>query len=153
MAALRECLIHTYGDLANPTWHFVTEMAARQPYADVLRTLRANGEVTDDTDVNCDVSFTYIARRKRYLTVRLSMVGPYAAILSSGEDGHGPFQVISKPDQCVDASERMIFDVVDQRGFEILSRGELRAGTPITLRETGQASTVYAAFFEPDGHI
>ncbi|GAA2208749.1 hypothetical protein GCM10009850_042070 [Nonomuraea monospora] len=153
LAALRDCLARAYGDLDHPTWHFVTEMAARQPYADVLRRLRADGEVTDDTDVNCDVSFTYLARRRRYLTVRLSMVGPYAAILSSGADGLGPFQVISTRDQCADASEQAIFDLVSRSGFVILSREELQERMPISLRETGRPSTVYAAFFEPDGHI
>jgi hypothetical protein len=153
LGAFRECLLRSYGDLADPKRHFVGEVVARQPYADILTGLAESGEVNDDTDVNCDVSFTYIARRRRYLTVRLSMVGPYAAILSSGADGLSPFHVISARDQCEDASEQAVFDLIDESGFKILSDGELREKVPIRLRKGGPVSTIYAAFFEPDGRI
>ncbi|MEV0144920.1 MULTISPECIES: hypothetical protein [unclassified Nonomuraea] len=129
----------------------MSDAMRRDPYAGILRTLASTADVVDDTDVNCDVSFVYIARYESCLTIRLSMVGPYATVMSSGADGLGPLKVLSTSAQCENDSEASVLDILNENGFKVLSAEELRLRVPLRLCEEDSSCTLYSALFEAEG--
>ncbi|WP_127933410.1 hypothetical protein [Nonomuraea polychroma] len=150
LADYLEFLTRSYGDLDDPKWFFVREAMDRNPYSELFRELSSLGAVIDDTDINCDVCFTFTIQSEQYLTVRLSMVGPYAVVFASGSDGHGPLRLLETASQYGTTSEALIIDIVSRHNLKILSERELRRRIPIRLREGTPDSSLYAAFFEPD---
>ncbi|MTE20615.1 hypothetical protein F0L17_16170 [Streptomyces sp. TRM43335] len=152
-AACGEALRRAYRDLSRPRFDFVWEAVEREPCADVLRDLSAVCPVEDDTDVNCDVCFTYIARCERVLTVRLSMVGPYAMAYATGPDGFGEVSPVVAPEQCAGPGEAEVLGIVARHGFLLPTVEWLEREVRIALREDTDSVPLHAALFEPDGDL
>jgi len=123
-----------YVSLERPDFHWVQSAYERDPFVDLRRALSARFEVTDVTDLNSDVSVGYELTPKvgeGKWTLRLSMVGPYAALIRHAS--RTPAEVIV--DGLEDASsldEAFIAQVSASAGCELLGRELLR--TPVELR-------------------
>ncbi|MBP2337987.1 hypothetical protein JOF41_004165 [Saccharothrix coeruleofusca] len=145
-------LRQSYGDLSSPQRRFALEMANRQPFEGIAHELAEVGPVADDTDINCDVCFTYIVHAERPLSVKLSMVGPYAVVLSSALDGQrGTVLVPARPP--TGTPEARVMSVVAAHGFVIVPDEHLEARVPLAVGEGRDEVTLYAALFEPEGEV
>lgn len=154
LAAFHESIIRSYGSTTNPNWSFVNDIVSRDPYGGVAEELARFGEVEDDTDVNCDVSFTYLVRRpQRPISVRLSMVGPYALVLVvTSDDPDAPLDVVAAVDDADSADERAIVELLDGQGFTVLSSQTLERSIPFSL-DGEQFAPLYRALFSFEGLI
>lgn len=151
-AAYRECILRSYGSFDRPSWHFVAEVASRDPYVEIREEMSTFCDVRDDTDVNCDVCFTLIVQPQG-LVVRLSMVGPYAAIFAI-ETGKAELpRVIASFGDCQTDSERSLFRILASNGFIALSEEEMRKRLPLRLVAGEETCSIYAAFFETESEL
>lgn len=89
LAAYVEELRRFYGDLSRPRRDHALDAAKRRPFKLTFDSLSSLGAVMDDTEINSDVCFTFVVELDSVLIVKLSMVGPYAVVLSFGPDGLG----------------------------------------------------------------
>jgi hypothetical protein len=91
-------------------------------------------EIFDLTDYNSDLGFVYaLVSHPARLTVRLSLVGPYAVILT--EAG-----------QIADAAD--VADILHSAGFQLLAREVLEL--PVTAWSPEAEGSVYEFLFEFD---
>jgi hypothetical protein len=154
-SAYLEQLRKSYGDLSSPKRHFVLEAANRQPFETVMRELSRWCEVEDDTDINCDVCFTLIMRCAPPLIVKLSMVGPYALVLSFGEDGLAAQGKTLSPERSSDPpgiADR-VFEVLAEEGFIVVPEEQMEAMVPVAFSDNDTETSLYAALFEPEGDV
>lgn len=153
LSAFRECIVRAYGSPGEPDWGFVRGVVARNPYGPLFDELALRFTVTDDTDVNCDVSFTFLITGKRVLSLKLSMVGPYAVVLAvTGTDPDAPLKVIARLEDCADDDERALFQLVTRHGFRILTTDELETSTRFKLEDT-DIVPLYRALFAFEGPL
>ncbi|MFJ8579659.1 hypothetical protein [Micromonospora sp. NPDC093277] len=126
-AVYREQLLKSYGSLTDPVFHFVWNVADRKPYGEVFRRLSSICPVEDDTDINCDVCFTFIVRCERVLIVKLSMIGPYAVVLAFGPDGlSSTAELVSCSAEDVrGTTEDEVLRVLRDQGFIFVPRDHL----------------------------
>lgn len=150
--AYEEQLLKSYGSLTVPKRHFVQDVADREPFGGVFRELSEICSVDDDTDINCDVCFTFIMHSKQPLIIKLSMVGPYAVILSFGQDGFGKAALVSS-EQGAGTVEADIVSVVTAHGFILVPADHLESPVPIALAEGRVGVPLYAALFQPDEDV
>lgn len=150
LSASREQLRRSYGSLSEPKRHFVLSAANRRPFEDVLAELSRSYPVDDDTDINCDVCFTFIVRGEQPLIVKLSMVGPYAVVLSFGADGLGRGSLVGEPGDADGFAGRVV-SAVESHGFFRPSADQLETPVPIALVPGRAEVPLYAALFEPEG--
>jgi hypothetical protein len=154
-AAYVEQLRRSYGSLTSPKRHFVLDVANHEPFTQVLHELSELAPVEDDTDVNCDVSFTLVLASLPPLVIKLSMVGPYAVVLLFGDDGLAPqgrLLVPHEPHGMGDVVEK-VFLILSNHGFIFPGTDSLEAPVPIALADNGGETSLYSALFEPEGEI
>jgi hypothetical protein len=137
-----------YGDLESPGRQFVRRFVADDPYREFVLELRASArEITDDTDINSEVCFTYIVQKPIPLVVKLSMVGEYA-LLRRAPPRSEP-QPIESADDCHDEGERRIWRVIARHRFRVLTDDLLARPVPLALPDHDSV-TLYQALFEPE---
>lgn len=146
--ALTQDVQKAYEDVSAPRRAFVTAAELRQPY----QALRADlatvvSELTDDTDVNCDVCFSYLLASSGLHFVRLSMVGPYAAVARLESDGAPEY--ITPGRGARSEVERDVFRLLESHGLQVLSESQLGTDIGLTLPDVRQAK-VYNALFSPE---
>lgn len=151
-AAFRESVVRAYGSLTTPSRAFVNDAVSRDPHSELARELARFGDVTDDTDANCDVSFTYIVRRPpRPIVVRLSMIGPYALVLAvAGDNPDAPPTVIATPDDTASQDERAVIELLAHKGFTLLDRETLERPIRFTM-DDAQVVPLHRVLFSPEG--
>lgn len=149
-----EQLRRAYGDLNNPRRSFALDCLRRAPYKAVFAQLAQNVPAVDGTDINSDVCFTYILEWSPVLIVKLSMVGPYAVILSFGGNGLDVSAELHFPGEGGEqgACLRVVGEVLAEHGFVLPSRSHLEHPVPMSIDGHSSAS-LYAALFEPRGLI
>ncbi|WP_157536774.1 hypothetical protein [Kitasatospora mediocidica] len=136
-----------YEDLRNPRRAFALTAARQQPYRDLIGALGAMASVTDDTDINCDVCFTYMLELDGLFFVRLSMVGPYVTFARSHDERAVKF--IHSHATCSSDFERDVLRLLMTRGFRVLSDVQLAAAIDLTFPGIEHAK-VYNALFSPE---
>ncbi|MEU2174960.1 hypothetical protein ABZ552_12125 [Nocardia sp. NPDC019219] len=154
VSSYEDQLRESYRDFAAPKFRFVRDVTDQQPFGGVLKDLSAIGPVIDDTDTNCDVCFTFVVRgEQQFLSVRLSMVGPYAVILSFGADGCGKTALIGSGQPQMRPAEAAVVSVVTAHGFTLVPAHHLETCVPIALVRGREEVTLYAALFEPGAEV
>lgn len=146
-------LRQSYGDFRSPRLHFVMAAADRQPFEGVLRDLAQTYPVEEDTDLDCDVCFTYIVRAGQPLVVKLSLVGPYAVILSFGSDGFGEGSLVLPSQPAGTTDQARVASVLNSHGFVLVPVEHLETLVPLALAKDRAEVTLYAALFEPEGDV
>ncbi|GAA4893667.1 hypothetical protein LX16_1795 [Stackebrandtia albiflava] len=142
-------LADAYGDLAAPTWHFVTRALRANTTGDLYEAIHRRFPGTrEDTDPDCEVCFTYMVPADRFIAVKVSMAGPFATTTAYGRDGFGQAVLLTPGDSLSD-SERWLLECVARHGYAILDAGELARGVSIRLRPDATTATVEQAFFHP----
>lgn len=145
--ALLADILTAYRDLHAPRRGFVRTAESQQPYQDLVVRLAALAPVVDDTDVNCDVCFTYLIGGDSSLLLRISMVGPYA-MLEADRGAAGPGLIASAAD-CTSNLEQSLLALLTQHGIPLLSRPALATAVDLCLPGVPRA-TVYNALFAPE---
>ncbi|MER6240029.1 hypothetical protein ABT185_28915 [Streptomyces clavifer] len=140
---------NAYEDIGAPRRSFVSSVEQIQPYRDLVHALSEVAELDDDTDVNCDVCFSYVLKSDGLYFVRLSMVGLYATFERLNVRG-GAELIASRKDSSSDF-ERDVFRLLTARGFHVLSEGELNAAVDLALPDIeNEEVTVRNAVFSPE---
>lgn len=138
---------NAYEDLSAPRRAFVLAAVRRQPYRDLIDDLARIAALTDDTDINCDVCFSYSIESQPLYFVRLSMVGMYATF--ARVDACGDMEFIFSRKASLSEVERDVLRLLRARGFHVLSERQLGAAVDLALPEIGHAK-VYNALFSPE---
>ncbi|MFJ2646193.1 hypothetical protein ACIO1C_05620 [Streptomyces sp. NPDC087420] len=139
---------NAYEDIGAPRRSFVSSVEQSQPYGDLVHALSRVAELNDDTDVNCDVCFSYMLKSDGLYFVRLSMVGLYAF---ERLHGRGGADLVTSRKDCSSDFERDVFQFLTVRGFRVLSEGELNSAVDLALPGIdNDAVTVRNAIFSPE---
>lgn len=140
---------NAYEDISGPRRSFVSSVEQSQPYSDLVHALSEVAELNDDTDVNCDVCFSYVLKSDGLYFVRLSMVGLYATF--ERLHGRGGADLVASRKDCSSDFERDVFRLLKARGFHVLPEGELNSAVDLALPEIdNEAATVRNAIFSPE---
>ena len=133
---IKQSVAKSYKSLNEPNYDFVTAALATRPFEHVLAGLgSASVSVTEDTDPNDDVSFGFlVSEGDQQLVVRMSMVGPFAAILRLEADGERVTVVELGPG--LSSLERGVIHVLTERGLTILDREVMSAQLNLKLFNT-----------------
>lgn len=149
-AELTRDVQNAYEDVGAPRMSFVSSVEHSRPYRDLVHALSDVAELTDDTDINCDVCFSYVLRSDGLYVVRLSMVGPYATFeRPAGREG---VDLVASRKGCSSDFERDVLRVLTSRGLRVLSDDELDAAVHLALADSdhGTVSVRRALFFPED---
>lgn len=151
---LRKLVIERYGSLDEPSFHWVGPEYDRDSFGSLRSRLETTFAVEDITDLNSDVSFGYwldarFAAHPR-LTLRLSLVGPYAVLLR--HKGPPPEVVVDGEDDCRPGPEAFVCSQLAEHGIEILDREQISSPVPLALFETeiGRVRMYQALFVDTD---
>ncbi|MFJ9322759.1 hypothetical protein [Streptomyces globisporus] len=144
---LSQYIQNAYGEKDAPRRSFAAVALRCHPYQDLVNDLAGVASIQDDTDINCDVCFSYILESQRLHLVRLSMVGPYATFARVGKSGSVEFIFPNKPG--LSEIESSVIRLLEKRGFRILSEEQLAADADLALPDI-QNVKVYNALFSPE---
>ncbi|MEV0192337.1 hypothetical protein AB0I39_27870 [Kitasatospora purpeofusca] len=112
-----------YGSLTQPDFSFAGNAYRSQPHKGLVERLSRFLEVEDDTHLDVDVSFYYkLSSKSGRWHLLLSMVGPYAMLFRVPRTHWWTSARGIEP--IVDGfvgDERRIVDLVDERGFTLVS--------------------------------
>lgn len=144
--SIRAAVISRYGSLEDPRFGFKREALKADPYRALIDTLKASFTLTEDTDINDDVSFGLVLQAPGGLRVlRLSMIGPYAALLRPA--ARGAYEAVDDA-TLANPAERRLRDVLRASGIELLDQATLSAPLPMELSNTpADRCRVYQALF------
>jgi hypothetical protein len=132
--AMAEMITRFFGSAAHPDYSGMRDVFARDPYRPLRELLSRRWDVFDRSDPNYDLGFVYVLTdHPDRLTVRLSAVGPYAAIV----DGNWRF-----------VCDGDVADLIIQAGFRLLDRVQLEE--PVLVWEPEATGSVYEFLFEFD---
>jgi hypothetical protein len=140
-----------YGSMNEPDFHWVQSELAQRSFGTLISRLAAEFDMRDITDPNTDVSraleLAPRATSKEIVTLRLSLVGPYACIAR-----HRPTTLDQTlMDGATDAqnpSELLLVSLLESEGIALLDRRTLAAPVPLMLFETDPDRVrVYQALF------
>lgn len=138
---------NAYEDVSAPRRAFALTATQSHPYRNLVADLEGIADLQDDTDINCDVCFSYILEANRLYSIRLSMVGPYAAI--ARVDAGGGVEFITADEFGLSEIERKITRLVEARQFQILTANQMSAVVDLALPEV-ESVKVYNALFSPE---
>ncbi|WP_267246571.1 hypothetical protein [Streptomyces sp. PR69] len=141
---------NAYRDISAPRRSFALVAARSQPYRDLIDDLSGIAALVDDTDINCDVCFSYTLKSHRQYFVRLSMVGLYATFARVDACGCMEF-IASRKDSSSDI-ERDVLRLLKARGFHVLSEDQLDATVDLALPGLAHVK-VYNALFFPEEEL
>lgn len=132
--AIAELLGRFFGRGDRPNYSGTLALIERDPYAEVREALAGRWRLTEYTDYNSDLSFNYsIEFSATGAEVRLSMVGPYAVVLST-------------TGEVTDIPE--IAEVLVKAGFHLLDQPML--SRPVSLWGPEYELPLYEYLFEFD---
>jgi hypothetical protein len=135
-AATTELMLRFFGDAATPDYSAAQACALRNAYSSVRESLReAAWDIEDRTDLQYDLGWSWWLRRDDItINLRLSFVGPYAALLDAQQTSLA---------QCTDVEA-----LLEHEGFDVLGLEELRTRVEIWAPECEGA--LYEFLFEFD---
>lgn len=138
-----DAILQAYGDLKDPTFHFVGRSEARGEYNELIRTLSDVGEVTDETDPNTDVGrYLRIAADHGTWFLWLSYVGPFACLLRQRANR----QFLAEGG--VNTIEARVRALCERAGLAMLDASTLEHPIPLTLDKTEPENVrVFQALF------
>ncbi|WP_405016879.1 hypothetical protein OHV05_07045 [Kitasatospora sp. NBC_00070] len=139
-----------YQDLRHPRRSFARTIARTGPYRDLVGELGSLAELVDDTDIDCDVCFSYLLEAAVPVLVRISMVGPYAVLARAGQDGR--IELITGDRDCRSDLERSALHVLLRHQVMVLSADQLEHPVALDLPEIDRP-TVHHALFSPEDGI
>jgi hypothetical protein len=141
---LRQSIITAYGSLTSPTWHFIQRLYDTRPYDAIEVQLRQHFQVTEDTDLNNDVSVVlFVDGTRKCWVVCLSLVAPYAAVTIRSPES---VIVVHVPGE--DPEEQYLFDVLQRANVVALPQVLLEEPIGLALSSTYPENVrLYQALF------
>lgn len=149
-SVLLQDIQNAYEDISAPKRNFARTASRCQPYRDLIDTLGQIATVTDDTDINCDVCFSYVVESGTIYFVRLSMVGLYATVARVHDSGN--VDLIASRKELSSKFERDVSRLLQSYGFSVLSEDQLNAIVDLMLPGLTRVK-VYNALFSPEEEL
>ena len=143
-------ILQRYGSLEDPDFGFVQELLARDPCAGLREALATDFEVEEATDPNDDVCCSVVLRvGGRVWLLQQSLLGPYAVLL---RDCDGPSEVVADATATFDPRERLVLDLLERAGLQILDRATLERPVALELfnAEPDRVCVYQALFSDTD---
>ncbi len=138
-AAVLRTIEERYGSLSQPSYAFVQEAIAAQPYAQLIDEVSRLADLEETTDANDDVSFRYVlVQRGDAWALDLSMVGPFGLLMRLPRQG--PQEVITGRASTESTPEADLVALIERAGVYLLSREMLEREIP--LRRPGDEGDV-----------
>lgn len=142
-SGIDEMLTQRYGHGPYPDYGFILEEISRDPYGNIRRSLEGKYRVLDLTDPNSDASFVYVLiGHPEELTVRLSLVGPFAVLLSPRRSRSTAFREV--------VADAWVEAILSIEGVSVLGKAVL--GEQVSLCPSVTVS-LYEALFEFDSGL
>lgn len=115
-----EILEKKYGSIQSPKYSFVFHEAEGKPYRSVSLGLHKRFSVSEDTDLNSDVSFGYLLSTTAGVEflVRISMVAPFAYISRMRADGTVSTPIVRK--SVKDIVELELIELIELQCIHVL---------------------------------
>jgi hypothetical protein len=132
--SILEQAVEKYGSLSSPEFFFVRKALDEDPFRGLIDELASDFQIEEDTDPNDDVSFGYLLTKdSKQWVLRISMVGPYAALFRMKRNGGG--EVVEESSN-VYVEERNIIQLVKQASIQFLTQAELEQPVEMNLSNT-----------------
>lgn len=129
---VRAAILIAYRSLETPNFAFVGKQMDSRPYDRLIETLSGNYHLTEDTEPNYDVSFTfYVRTNDGSWLLQLSMVGPFACLVRFSKAGR-PGEVLSDLSKDLTREEIELKTVLSRFGIRLMTRCEMEQ--PIRLQ-------------------
>ena len=150
-SSIENAIKEKYGDLESPDYSFLAKEEEKNPYAEFVRWVEAQGfAATNDTDFNTDVSFHYrFEKNDKSYIVRMSLVGRFSVFARIDGDGIA----LIHEDETSDPLAVEILEGLKKYGIPCLDEETISRRYPISLidLEEGEA-TVFNALFSTDNY-
>lgn len=147
-AAVLAAIDSAYGNRLKPTFNFVSTHRARETYCAILSELHRCFDVVDTTDENDDVALVLALRRnERTVTLYLSMVGRFAALLTNEE---GTLRFIGDEATRGEPDLAMIGEALRGGGVALIRGEALRQNVALRLPDEPGATMFRALFSSID---
>lgn len=146
---IRDRVVAAYGSLEDPNWFFVRRQWNADPYGAVRDEIAQRLRLRDDTDLNYDRSFVWLVdTADGGRVVRVSMVGPYAVVLTCRKWPLGCDVIV--PGREVDNDDRTITAILVKHELLVLDAETLSSPMPLhgLLNVAPNECKVYHALFE-----
>lgn len=142
---IQERLTISYGSMYNPNYSFVAKSFEKQPYKKVISEISTRLLVEDITDINYDVSFSYILKNEELAeySLQLSMVGRFFTLSKLGTAR----QVVQVLSQGFSDDEMFILLILDDNGFLLIDESTLQLESQLRDNGSGERLCVYQALF------
>ncbi|MEV8349720.1 hypothetical protein ACFVTT_21065 [Streptomyces niveus] len=137
-------VLTAYENADRPKRAFALTAVHRDPYRGLVDALAGKAEVTDDTDINCDVCFSYLVESDGLYVVRLSMVGRYAIF---GRVNGATTEPVSSQVECSSDFERDVLRLLGTYDFQTLTESQLAEPVRLALPEIERPTLRNALFF------
>lgn len=107
-----------YDSLTSTNYAFVERAIQQAPYARVLKEVETRFTIVDDTDLNDDVCFfSILKRRDKSWGLLLSMVGPYGLFMRIAVPR---CVVLTRASTALEDIEQEVMDLVSSQGIHLL---------------------------------
>lgn len=150
---IMDALVASYGSLAAPNFGKVYVTMAGPFHRKLVAELRGRGvDVLETTDENDDVSTQLVAARSGdQVSLGLSGVGPFAAVVHQGEDGQ--YSWVTQPDKGPTPLAKLVATLVEQAGFQLLARDVVTRMITMNRPDGSTEATLYQALFTDSDRV
>lgn len=150
---IMDALIASYGSLAAPDFGKIYATMAGPSHRTLIAELRGKGlDVLETTDENDDVSTQLVAARSGdQVSLGLSGVGPFAAVVHQGGDGQ--YSWITQPDKGPTPLAKLVAALVEQAGFQLLNRDVVIGTIKMNRPDGSTEATLYQALFTDSDQV
>lgn len=145
-------VLSAYGSFENPHFGFVEASVKSQPYRLLVTDLKEVFVLTEQTELNNDVSFVYYLQcHDTTLTLYLSMVGRYAFVRRI-VGGHFD-ACITSDKQELTALEKTLLRLLLKHGIRVLSEDTLTSEIDMNFLDVSNGKTTIARALFTDDEI
>ena len=140
---VKEHIVAAYGAASNPNYSFVAKVFNKQPYKEVMTGLSTHFIIEDITEINYDVSFSYVLKKQNEYLLQLSMIAKFFVLFELAT-GRKMTQVVN---EASDSDEEYIFLFLEKNGFIRIDETIMASSTDLVDVESGSKLNVYQALF------
>ena len=150
---IMDALVASYGSLAAPDFSKIYVTMAGPFHRKRVAELRGKGvDVLETTDENDDVSTQLVAAQSGdQVSLGLSGVGPFAAVVHRGGDGR--YSWVTQPDKGPTPLAKLVAALVEQAGFQLLAREVVIKTIKMNRPDGSTEATLYQALFTDSDQV
>lgn len=143
---IQDSIAAAYGSILEPNYSFVTKAYQKNTNRDLIYSISKRLTVEDITDINYDVSFSYVLKAKGEYLLQLSMVGKFFILFEFGLNR----EVIRCVDRPINNDEEYVIDKLLRADFTQIDEETSKLSTGLNDLESNSVLNVYQALFTND---